>query len=293
VSSVAIIIPCHNHGQFVQEAVASALGQTRHASEIMLIDDASDPKTREACEKLSSAKVRLVRNDANMGLAASRNKAIWEVESELILPLDADDRLHPTFLERTVPVMESSADVGWVYTDCVLFGARSGRLEFPDYDFKLLLAHDVCLAPSLFRKRDWERVGGYDESFEIGQEDWDFWVSLAAHGLRGEHVREPLYEYRQHTGSMRIRSHKDIDVSAQKLWAKHRKLYEKHAEELWRYYVGRFYGGAPDPFRTVDTMLEKLDADIRVRFVDFHAEVTSEKIAFGWHLDGRRPDSAL
>jgi hypothetical protein len=34
-------------------------------------------------------------------------------------------------------------------------------------------------------------------------------------------------------------------------------------------------------------MLENLAADVRVRFVDFHAEVTSEKIAFGWHLDGR------
>jgi metallophosphoesterase (TIGR00282 family) len=41
------------------------------------------------------------------------------------------------------------------------------------------------------------------------------------------------------------------------------------------------------PFRTVDAMLGSLDPGIRVRFVDFHAEVTSEKIAFGWHLDGR------
>jgi hypothetical protein len=37
----------------------------------------------------------------------------------------------------------------------------------------------------------------------------------------------------------------------------------------------------------VDDMLASLDSDIKVRFVDFHAEVTSEKIAFGWHLDGR------
>jgi len=51
---------------------------------------------------------------------------------------------------------------------------------------------------------------------------------------------------------------------------------------------GRTYLPAIEcPFRTVDTMLANLDADIRVRFVDFHAEVTSEKIAFGWHLDGR------
>jgi hypothetical protein len=51
---------------------------------------------------------------------------------------------------------------------------------------------------------------------------------------------------------------------------------------------GRTYLPAIEcPFRTVDTMLENLDSDILVRFVDFHAEVTSEKIAFGWHVNGR------
>lgn len=51
---------------------------------------------------------------------------------------------------------------------------------------------------------------------------------------------------------------------------------------------GRTYLPAIDcPFQTVDAMLGTLDSEIRVRFVDFHAEVTSEKIAFGWHLDGR------
>ena len=41
------------------------------------------------------------------------------------------------------------------------------------------------------------------------------------------------------------------------------------------------------PFRAADRMLEELDREIKVRFVDFHAEVTSEKVAMGWHLDGR------
>jgi metallophosphoesterase (TIGR00282 family) len=40
-----------------------------------------------------------------------------------------------------------------------------------------------------------------------------------------------------------------------------------------------------DPFRTVDSLLEKVRA--KVIFVDFHAEATSEKVAMGWHLDGR------
>ena len=41
------------------------------------------------------------------------------------------------------------------------------------------------------------------------------------------------------------------------------------------------------PFRKADEILAGLDPDVRVRFVDFHAELTSEKVAMGWHLDGR------
>jgi metallophosphoesterase (TIGR00282 family) len=42
-----------------------------------------------------------------------------------------------------------------------------------------------------------------------------------------------------------------------------------------------------DPFRMADRMLESLDPAVKVKFVDFHAEVTSEKMAMGWYLDGR------
>jgi len=51
---------------------------------------------------------------------------------------------------------------------------------------------------------------------------------------------------------------------------------------------GRTYMPNTDcPFRTADRLLAELDPAIKVRFVDFHAEVTSEKIALGWYLDGR------
>jgi metallophosphoesterase (TIGR00282 family) len=51
---------------------------------------------------------------------------------------------------------------------------------------------------------------------------------------------------------------------------------------------GRVYmSSVDDPFRKADELIATLPADIRVRFVDFHCEVTSEKVAMGWHLDGR------
>lgn len=46
-----------------------------------------------------------------------------------------------------------------------------------------------------------------------------------------------------------------------------------------------FMGASDDPFRFADKLLEKMKA--KVIFIDFHAEATSEKVAFGWYLDGR------
>ena len=51
---------------------------------------------------------------------------------------------------------------------------------------------------------------------------------------------------------------------------------------------GRVHMPAIDcPFRKADEILNALDPDVKVRFVDFHAELTSEKMAMGWHLNGR------
>ena len=52
--------------------------------------------------------------------------------------------------------------------------------------------------------------------------------------------------------------------------------------------MGRvFMPPSDDPFRIIDSIIESLPAEARVRIVDVHAEATSEKVAMGWHLDGR------
>ncbi len=52
--------------------------------------------------------------------------------------------------------------------------------------------------------------------------------------------------------------------------------------------MGRVYmNPMDDPFTRVDRMLEEIPRDIKIRVVDFHADASSEKIAMGWHLDGR------
>jgi 2',3'-cyclic-nucleotide 2'-phosphodiesterase len=50
-----------------------------------------------------------------------------------------------------------------------------------------------------------------------------------------------------------------------------------------------FMGSSDDPFRYADRLLEQIksNSNSKIVFVDFHAEASSEKVAFGWYLDGR------
>lgn len=68
-------------------------------------------------------------------------------------------------------------------------------------------------------------------------------------------------------------------------------------------YLGKARNGAPyavmnlqgrtfmtaidDPFKKVEELLAQIPPEVKIRFIDFHAEATSEKVAFGWHVDGR------
>src|SRR5689334_12308423 len=71
------------------------------------------------------------------------------------------------------------------------------------------------------------------------------------------------------TGMFIIRSRNDVECAVMNL-------------------QGRTYMPATDcPFRKADQLLASLPSEVKVRFVDFHAEVTSEKMAMGWYLDGR------
>src|SRR5262249_32672545 len=128
---VSVIIPCFNQGQFVDEAVASVLAQTYRDFEIIVINDGS---TDEATNRKLAAydyPQAQVMHTANQGAAGARNTGIAATSGQYILPLDADDRIAPTYLERAVAALEADARVGIVYCQAELFGEESGPWQLP------------------------------------------------------------------------------------------------------------------------------------------------------------------
>lgn len=195
---VSIIIPCRDDGKYLAEALASARGQTHPDCEILVIDDHStDACTLKVLEELSAAgQPVLSLPSGKSGAAAARNWGIARARGQYILPLDADDRMEPTYAEKAAAVLDARPDVGICYCRADFFGLKRGAWRLPPYSFQRLLLHNMIFISAMFRKKDWESIGGFDEDTAAGYEDHIFWLMLAASGVQVHQLQETLFHYR-------------------------------------------------------------------------------------------------
>lgn len=194
---ISVVIPCYNMGAFIEETIASVKSQTFRNFEIIVVDDGSDDTKTVAClDRLASdGAVRLYRTP-NKGVTSARNHGIQEARGTFILPVDADDLIEPDFLEKAVRVFEEHPETAIVCCDAIMFGALTGLCCLPEFSRERLLSENLLFASSMFRKSDWQTVGGYCEAMRYGWEDWEFWIAMTRHRGTVVRIAEPLLKYR-------------------------------------------------------------------------------------------------
>ncbi len=194
---VSVILPCRDHGRFLGEALASLDAQTRQDFEVVIVDDGStDPDTITFLRNLSHPKVR-VRSVAPSGVTRARNLGIAETSAPYLSFFDADDRMHPEFLERTLDVLEANPGIAFVSTWARLFGDEEWEWKPTRCDFPRLLHECSVATASLVRRSVVEEVGGFDAECELGHEDWELWLSIVERGHRGQILPQILFDYRR------------------------------------------------------------------------------------------------
>lgn len=210
---MSVVIPLYNLRHFVEEAIESALAQTLPpgAVEIVVVDDGSTDGSAEVAQRYAS-RICYVRQE-NRGLPAARNAGVRASHAPFLTFLDADDRILPEKLAAQLEVFATRPDVGVVYTGWRYIDERG--VPFPERGWPtlegdvlshLLLGNLVHPHLPLVRRRDIERVGGFDERLGPAA-DWDMWIRLAGLGLRWACVDRPLAEYRIRRDAM----HQDVD----------------------------------------------------------------------------------
>jgi glycosyltransferase involved in cell wall biosynthesis len=229
---ISVIIPCFNQGPYLDEAVESVLAQTFQDFEILVVDDGStDMETVKMLQDYARPKTRVIHTD-NQGLSAARNNGIREAQGAYILPLDADDKIGPGYLEDAVRILDRHPDIGIVYCEAAYFGVKGGRWDLPEYSPDKILIHNVIFCTALFRKADWEAVGGYNINMVYGWEDWDFWLSLIRLNLKVYKIPKIYFFYRLKEVSMvtSMNEEQHFFMRLHAFW-NHRDLY-RHIADL-------------------------------------------------------------
>ena len=231
---VSVIMPCYNDGQYIEEALYSLRAQTYLNWELIVIDDGSDePETLRVLEQLEEMPyVRLLRTN-HVRPAGARNAGIQAARGTYILPLDADDTIEPTYMEKAVKILNENPDVGVVYCKADLFGEQSGPWGLPDYSLRAMLQDNIVFVTSMFRREDWERVGGFNTNMHAGMEDYDFWLSILELDREVVQIPEVLFHYRIKPKSRTTgfqNSVEQIKDTYHTLYRNHTALYEKHRE---------------------------------------------------------------
>ena len=219
---VSVVIPCYNYGKFIEEAINSVLASTYQNVEIIVVDDGpTDLFTINLLKKLRKPKTRVI-FQKNQGLARARNNGIAQARGEYILPLDADDYIDPTYIEKALIILEKNHRLSLAYGYVRLFGAQDSLWKTGEYNIEKLKKENIIPSCSMFRKSAWKKVGGY-ESDRYQYDDWTFWLKLAAAGCYGRLIPEVLFYHRKHF---------DQESMTDSLRRKHEEYYQKIKDRL-------------------------------------------------------------
>jgi len=271
---ISIVIPCYNHGIYIDEAIKSVEEYKNNDYEIIIINDGStDSFTNIRLEELKSKGYNVI-FQTNQGLGKTRNNGIKIAKGKYILPLDSDNKIKPEFIIKAIDVLENNSSISIVYSDKHIFGNYNDLIKVGEFNLSFLLNENYIDACAIFRKKVWNDIGGYDETMILGWEDWDFWLSAIEKDFLFYYIPEPLYYYRVLENSMIRQLINNPNISSLLNY-----IYKKHISLLLKEY------------RRVNSALTN-NLTLR-KYENQHSLRTSLKFLKRWILNIKKINSTL
>lgn len=180
---VTIIVPCYNQAQYLGEALQSVMEQTYSNWECVIVNDGSPDETEEVA-KMFTAKDRRFRyfHQENQGLSSARNFGICNSDGNILLPLDADDKISFDYVEHAIMAFRNDPSIKVVYCEAEKFGMEKGFWKLEPFSLSNLSKMNMIFCSALFRRVEWEKAGGFDVNMKYGWEDWEFWIAILKNG---------------------------------------------------------------------------------------------------------------
>ena len=217
---ITVTMPAYNRAPFIERAIESVQAQTLSCWELIIVDDDSTDTTLDVAQSYASsdARIKVYRNDNNLGIGPTRNHALARATGRFITPLDSDDWDQPERLERLL--LSADEHQAQILSDDLLV-VRDGD------DVPSTTLSEICAEPlvepvridmaGLLRRLGIERDGialgltkplidrqflidhkiEYDTSLDLNEDYWMLADCVAA-GATFVMIPQALYNYRAH-----------------------------------------------------------------------------------------------
>ena len=206
---VSVIIPTYNRAELLERAVKSVQKQTYKNWEIIVVDDGSTDNTEDIINKINDARIKYIKNEKNLGAAASRNRGVELAKYDYVAFQDSDDVWRIDKLEKQMKYLHQNTDYDMVYCSFLKHYGNGGSLVVPNNQigeregnmYATLLVNNVIGTPTVLMKRVvFLECGGFDTELRA-IEDWDFAVRVARNSQIG-FVSEILVDAYETQGSI-------------------------------------------------------------------------------------------
>ena len=197
-SLISVILPVYNREAFVAEAVQSILRQTYRNFELIIIDDGSSDSSLEVVRNINDSRIKILKNDKNLGVSASRNRGIQEAKGEFIAFMDSDDISAPERFWKQLKLLKNKPEIdicgSWVQflnSDKIIRHQEKHEEIFT----QLLLNCSLSLGAVMYKKKNSQDLR-LNEQLQYG-EDYELW-SREGWERKMYNIQEPLLFYRVH-----------------------------------------------------------------------------------------------
>lgn len=194
---VSIVVPSYNHAKYISKAVESALGQDFNNFELLISDDASPDNSWEVISGFSDPRVRLFRQERNLGPVGNLVFLIKEARGKYIALLNSDDAWYRNKLSKQVTMMESQPHLGACFTWADMVDEHGKEISGPEsiwndvfrqpnrtqaewLRYFFFKGNCLCHPSILMRKDIYDAVGFYNPGLKQ-LPDFDMWVRLVKH----------------------------------------------------------------------------------------------------------------
>lgn len=196
---VSVIMPAYNAEKYIGEAIASVCAQTYENWELLILDDGSADRTAEIAQAYAQrdARIRVLHNPQNMGVARTRNRGFDLAQGEWIALLDSDDRWRVQKLERQLALAVHSGS-RLLYTSYALFADTEREMRVyrvpQSVDYRRLLGENVIGCSTVLLHRSLlERLRFREDVFH---EDYALWLAILRGGDSAAGCTEVLADWR-------------------------------------------------------------------------------------------------